>query len=39
MNVVIGCYSTTPDREYNAAVIDLGGLFVRELKNRRYAFD
>lgn len=39
MNVLIGCQSTSSDREYNAVVIDLGGLFVKELENRRYAFD
>ena len=39
MNAVIGCYSTHSDRYYDAAVIDLGGLFVEELENRRYAFD
>ena len=38
MNALIGCRSTSSDREYNAVVIDLGGLFVRELENRSYAF-
>ena len=39
MNAIIPCYSTQSDREYNAVVIDLGGLFVKELENRRYAFN
>ena len=39
MNTLIPCFSTHSDRHYNAAVIDLSGLFVRELENRRYAFD
>lgn len=39
MNALIGCYSTSSDREYNAVVTDLGGLFVKELENRSYAFD
>ena len=39
MNAVVGCYSTHSDREYNAVVIDLSELFVKELENRRYAFD
>ncbi len=39
MNALIGCQSTSSDREYHAVVIDLGGLFVRELENRRYAFN
>ena len=39
MNALIPCYSTHSDRHYDAAVIDLGGLFVKELENRRYTFD
>ena len=39
MNALIPCYTTHSDRYYNAAVIDLGGLFVKELENRRFMFD
>ena len=39
MNALVPCYSTHSDRHYNAAVIDLSGLFIEELENRRYAFD
>ena len=38
MWVLIGCYSPAPDRKHDAAVVDMGSLFIRELENRRFTF-
>ena len=39
VNALIPCYSTHSDRHYDSVVIELGGLFVKELENRRHVFD